>query len=117
MGLSTGLVLISIGFAWYRFKNYRTEPEATGLARFLENKWYVDEFYHNIIVRPIQWMAGFAKRFIEEKGIDGLVNGVGKSVQYGARQLRWLQSGQVGTYVLIMVLGMIALFFIQLFLN
>ena len=117
MGLSTGLVLVSIGFAWFRFKNYRTEPEATGLARFLENKWYVDELYHYIIVRPIQWMAGFAKKIIEEKGIDGLVNGVGKSVQYGARQLRWLQSGQVGTYVLMMVLGMIALFFIQLFLN
>jgi NADH-quinone oxidoreductase subunit L len=117
MGLSTGLVLVSIGFAWVRFKNYQSAPTPTGLPTFLENKWYIDELYETLIVRPIQWLAGFMQRIMEEKIIDGLVNGVGKSVQYGARQLRWLQSGQVGAYVLLMVIGMIALFFIQLFLK
>jgi NADH-quinone oxidoreductase subunit L len=50
------------------------------------------------------------------RGIDGIVNGTGKLVNYGSRQLRWLQSGQVGAYVLLMVLGILALFIIQLFL-
>jgi len=117
MGLSTGLVLVSIAFAWVRFKNYQSTPTPKGLPSILENKWYIDELYEMLIVRPIQWVAGFMQRIVEEKIIDGLVNGVGKSVQYGARQLRWLQSGQVGAYVLLMVIGMIALFFIQLFLK
>ena len=44
--------------------------------------------------------------FWKDSGIDGLVNGVGKAVNYGSRQLRWLQSGQVGSYVLLMVMSM-----------
>jgi hypothetical protein len=35
--------------------------------------------------------------FVEKSGIDGIVNGVGRSVQWGGRQLRLLQSGQVGS--------------------
>ncbi len=49
--------------------------------------------------------------------IDGLVNGTGKLVQYGSRQLRYLQSGQVGAYVLLMVVGMVILLVVQLFLR
>jgi NADH-quinone oxidoreductase subunit L len=45
-----------------------------------------------------------------------MVNGVGKAVNYGSRQIRLLQNGQVGTYVLLMVFGILALFIIQLFL-
>ena len=61
-------------------------------------------------------MAAFFNNIIERKGIDGLVNGVGKAVNYGSRQIRLLQSGQVGTYVLLMVVGILVLFIIQLFL-
>jgi NADH-quinone oxidoreductase subunit L len=45
------------------------------------------------------------------------VNGVGRGVQYGSRQLRLLQSGQVGSYVLLMIAGMILLFVLQFFLK
>jgi NADH-quinone oxidoreductase subunit L len=52
---------------------------------------------------------------IEKSVIDGVVNGVGKLVQYGGRQMRWLQSGQVGSYILIMVAATVLFFIIQLF--
>ncbi|MEI9934688.1 MAG: hypothetical protein WDM71_07500 [Ferruginibacter sp.] len=52
---------------------------------------------------------------VEKSGIDGIVNGVGRAVNYGSRQIRLLQSGQVGNYVLLMVIGMLVLFIIQLF--
>ena len=42
--------------------------------------------------------------------IDGAVNGTGKLVQYSARQLRLIQNGQVGYYILFMVLGIVLLF-------
>lgn len=115
----TSLVLI-IGFcAWgyMKFRNFTLADikESTGLAKILENKWYVDELYDAIIVKPINWLAAFLNNVVEKLGIDGLVNGVGKLVQYGSRQIRLLQSGQVGIYVLLMVIGMVVLFVLQLF--
>ncbi|HNP53834.1 MAG TPA: proton-conducting transporter membrane subunit, partial [Ferruginibacter sp.] len=116
MGISTGLVLVSILFAWFRFKNYRAEGEATGFGKVLQNKWYIDELYQAIIGKPLQWLSQFFNNIIEKKGIDGIVNGTGRLVNYGSRQLRWLQSGQVGAYLLLMVIGILLLFIIQLFL-
>jgi len=85
---------------------------STGLAGILENKWYVDEIYDNAIVKPLQSFADLLKNVIEKSGIDGLVNGVGKLVQYGSRQIRLVQSGQVGNYLLIMVLSMVVFFLV-----
>jgi NADH-quinone oxidoreductase subunit L len=116
MGLSTGLVLLSILFAWMRFKNYKIESDSKGLGKVLENKWYVDELYQMAILKPLKSTSAFLNKIIENRIIDGAVNGVGKLVNYSSRQLRWIQSGQVGAYVLLMVIGMLLLFFIQLFL-
>lgn len=114
MGLSSGLVLLMIIAAWLIYRKY-TPAESTGIARVLENKWYVDELYEAAIVRPLHKLGGVLKNSIDPKMIDGLVNGVGRAVQYGGRQLRLLQSGQVGSYVLLMVLSMILIFAIQFF--
>ena len=117
MGTSVLLAVIGIYFAWSKYSRYeRREETTTGLSRVLDNKWYVDEIYDAVIVRPIRSLSVFFNHVIEKRGIDGVVNGVGKTVNYGARQLRWLQSGQVGAYVLLMVIGMLVLFIIQLFL-
>jgi NADH-quinone oxidoreductase subunit L len=56
--------------------------------------------------------AGFLKEVVEKKVIDGAVNGTGKLVQYSARQIRFIQSGQVGYYILFMVLSLVLLFII-----
>ncbi len=116
MVVSTFLVLISILFSWLKFRNYKIEADAKGFGKILQNKWYVDDIYQLLIVRPLQNVAGFLNKIVESKIIDGAVNGVGKLINYGSRQMRWLQSGQVGAYVLLMVIGMLILFFIQLFL-
>jgi len=116
MALSTGLVLVSILLAWIRFRKYDFPP-ATGLGKILENKWYVDEFYDAIILKPLNKLGEILNEALEKSGIDALVNGVGKAVQYGGRQLRWLQSGQVGSYVLLMVVSMVLFFLLQFFLR
>jgi NADH-quinone oxidoreductase subunit L len=98
------------------FKSYRySDAEPKGFAKILANKFYVDEFYDAVIVRPLKGFAQFLNDSIEKLAIDGLVNGVGKAIQYGSRQLRWLQSGQVAVYVLLMVISIIILFFVQFF--
>jgi NADH-quinone oxidoreductase subunit L len=116
MALSTVLVLAAILFAWSRFRNYR-RTEATGLGKVLENKWYVDELYEKIIVNPLSRLGGFLNSVIEKKVIDAIVNGFGRGVNYGSRQLRLLQSGQVGSYILLMVLSMLLIFVFQFFLR
>ena len=116
MGLSTGLVILTIVFAWSRFKNYQPKEEK-GFGKVLENKWYVDELYDKIIVNPFNKLAGFLNIFFERFIIDGIVNGVGRAVNYGSRQLRLIQSGQVGSYVLLMVLSILLLLLYQFFIK
>lgn len=114
MGTSVGLVLVMIIIAYNATKKPNFVPN-TGLAKVLENKWYVDELYDAIIVRPIAAFSRISDKFIEKAGIDGLVNGVGKTVRWGGDRMRLLQTGQVGFYIFVMVLGMVALFALSFF--
>ncbi len=116
MGLSTALMVVMIIFAWIRFRTYK-RTEATGFSKVLENKWYVDEIYEKAIVNPLSRVGVFLKSVFDKTVVDGIVNGVGRAVQYGGRQLRLLQSGQVGNYVLLMVISMLIIFVIQFFLR
>ncbi|NNV54804.1 NADH-quinone oxidoreductase subunit L [Limnovirga soli] len=84
----------------------------TGFKKVLADKWYIDELYNAVIVNPLDKLAGFLKNVVEKSGIDGIVNGVGKFVNYASRQLRLLQSGQVGNYILFMVLSIAVLFLV-----
>jgi len=82
----------------------------TPVGKVLANKWYVDELYNTIIVNPIQWLGKVLNGVVEKSGLDGMVNGVGKGLHAGARQLRLLQNGQTAYYLLYMVAGIIFLF-------
>ena len=53
----------------------------------------------------------------EKSGIDKAVNGVGKGVHYLSRQFRLLQSGNVGNYVLMMVIAMVGFIWIIYYLK
>ncbi len=114
MAVSVGGSLIALLYAWNKFSKYeKTTTQETGIGKILANKWYVDELYETIITKPMQAFAGFLNNTVERKGIDGFVNGIGKAVNYGGRQIRFLQSGQVGTYILLMVVGILVMFIIQ----
>jgi NADH-quinone oxidoreductase subunit L len=79
----------------------------TGFARVLFRKYYIDEIYDALIVRPVVWLS----RFVLWKGIDqGVVDGaaVNGSARL-SRGLGWLgsrlQTGQVGVYVVLFLVG------------
>jgi len=116
MGVSVAVSLIALLYAWSKYSKYQKGASHSNvISRLLENKWYADEMYDKIIVRPLQSFSVFFNNVIEKKGIDGIVNGTGKALNYSSRQFRWLQSGRVGAYVLLMVLGMLILLIKQLF--
>lgn len=116
-GISTALIVVVVIFAWSKFSKKPETGEPAGVGKVLANKWYVDELYDKVIVKPLNWLGGILNDVFERYIIDGVVNGVGKAVNYSSRQLRLLQSGQVGNYVLLMVLGMLLIFVLQFFIR
>ena len=112
MGTSVAIALIALLIAIGKYSKQADGEPQTALGKFLYNKWLVDELYENAIVQPLNRLAGFLKDVVEKNVIDGVVNGTGKLVQYGARQTRLMQSGQVGYYILFMVLSIVLLFLI-----
>ncbi len=116
MGILLSFIVVAILFTRRLFgREFKGENTTEGLSGVLANKWYVDELYNAIIVKPLDVFAGFLARVVDNKIIDGLVNGVGKAVQFSGRQMRFLQSGQVGSYILIMMISIILFFIFQLF--
>ena len=114
--VSALLVIIVSIWAWNKFKNYESSTVAdNGFVNSIKHKFYVDEAYDMLFVKPYRSLSAFLNNIFDKKGIDGIVNGVGRGVNYGSRQLRLLQSGQVGSYLLLMVIGLLILFIIQLF--
>ena len=79
----------------------------TGLARVLNRKYYVDEIYDSLIVRPLVWLS----RTVLWRGVDqGLVDGAAvNGTAKLSRGLGWLgsrlQTGQVGVYIVLFMVG------------
>lgn len=115
--ISVLIALTGVIAGYVRYSRKPDLQEATGFGKVLGNKWYVDELLNTIIVKPLNAFGSFLNKVFERYVVDWLVNGVGKSVQYGSRQLRLLQSGQVGNYILLMVVGILVFFIIEFFMK
>lgn len=115
MAVSSILIIVVCIWAWNKFKRYDESVKTeTALGKIIQNKFYVDELYDAIIVKPFKRLSKILSNIVERSGIDALVNGVGKGINYGSRQIRLLQSGFVGNYILLMVVGLVLLLIIQL---
>jgi NADH-quinone oxidoreductase subunit L len=80
------------------------------LYLFLLNKWYVDEIYDWLFVRPARWLGGFLWRRGDGAVIDGGINGLALGiVPYLTRLAGRVQSGYMFHYAFAMVLGIVAL--------
>lgn len=84
-----------------------SEAEMSGFQKLVYNKYYVDELYYNLITKPLDAIAAFFKSFVEKFVIDGGVNGVGGLVKWLSSGVRTTQGGQVDTYFLAMVIGIV----------
>jgi NADH-quinone oxidoreductase subunit L len=73
--------------------------------RWLEHKYYFDELYDRVFVRPTDWVAGFALRDIETPVIDAAVIDTGLVARAGSAGLSLTQSGYFRNYVLVFVGG------------
>ena len=85
----------------------RLAPPETGLGRLLWKKWYVDELYDALIVRPVMWLSREVLwKIVDQRIVDGLlVNGTAKAARAAGWLGSQLQTGEVGAYVVLFVLG------------
>jgi NADH-quinone oxidoreductase subunit L len=106
-----------IGFllAWWL---YLRRPEAPrrltdrfhALYRLLVGKYFIDELYAAVIVRPLLWAStNFLWHTVDEETIDGLVNGVAHEAGEFGDRLRHLNSGNTRSYAAWVILGAVVL--------
>jgi len=144
-GISTVLAVAAIALSWYIYgRNPLRVGEIDPLKRRLgafftgaENKWYVDELYHAIIVTPFvkisqfladvidwrfwhdwfhetviaggyNWLSGIAlNRYADQRGIDTVGNNLASVTQWLSVTLRRVQNGFVRSYALSVLLGVV----------
>lgn len=123
LGLSTELAilivpLLIIGLliilSYKRFVNSNQLEDKTGLESIFANKFYFDELYDFLFVRPISWLSGFFREVIDQSIINRFINGIGNGTVFIGKNLRYLQTGNAGFYMLIMVFSVIVLLFLNL---
>ncbi len=112
MGASVLMALAAMGLAIFSFainkRVPRADAEMTGLPKIIYNKYYIDEIYDILIAKPILSLSTFFYR-VGEFVVDAFVNGLGSLVKILSDLLRRMQTGNVGYYVLAMVIGMVVL--------
>ena len=112
MGLSTLIAIAGWFVAMRLYKEKGTasdvafEQRSPAVARAIENKWYVDELYGAIVVRPL---AGLSRFFW--KGVDAVIDGIAAMLGYVVRGfgeiMRFFQTGNVRNYALMFFVGVL----------
>jgi NADH-quinone oxidoreductase subunit L len=120
LGIGALISLAGIALAWFA---YLRRPGWTGslrerlapVHRFLFNKWYFDELYDLLFVRPWASAGSFARGVIETDFVQGVITG-GTSgiVRVGASFARAIQTGYLRAYALVLLVGVggLALYFL-----
>jgi len=115
MALSSGIAVAGILIAmyfwlWNRAASARIARSVAGVYTLLLNKYYIDELYDAVIVRPIQkGSTVLLWRGADAGLIDGAVNGVGKVVRGTSDSVRRLQTGSVRAYAASLFLGVVVI--------
>ena len=105
------LVILSIPIAYYLFVKNKNLPEQIAkvnkpLYEFLLNKWYFDELYDFLIVKPSKNLGLFLWKFFDIKLIDGFgPDGISSLIKKCSLKANKFQSGYVYQYAFVMLLG------------
>jgi NADH-quinone oxidoreductase subunit L len=76
----------------------------------LINKYWVDEIYHWFFVGPLIRLSVFLWRFFDDLIVDGIVNGVGALFRGGSEVFKRLQTGNVQSYAVSILIGVVLIF-------
>jgi NADH-quinone oxidoreductase subunit L len=114
MGFAIFGAAVGVLIAWRRFlvgKPGFLEGTAfqKNVQKLLSNKYYVDEIYDALVVRPIHWASNIVLwQVVDERGIDGSVNGLAHAARAVGERVRQVQSGNTRSYATWVVFGAVA---------
>ncbi len=109
------LVILSIPLAYYLFLKNKNLPDQIAninkpLYNFLLNKWYFDELYDVLFVKPSKKLGLFLWKFFDIKVIDGFgPDGISLLIKKFSLRANKFQSGYIYQYAFVMLLGFSAL--------
>ena len=111
--LSAVVAIAGVALAWMVYGRTPVRAASIGVARnplhkLLIQKYYVDEIYDALFVKPIYHLSLWFARVFDPGFIDGIVNGVATMVAGWALGLRRVQTGFVMNYALGILLGAVA---------
>ncbi|HEY6197286.1 MAG TPA: NADH-quinone oxidoreductase subunit L [Candidatus Binatia bacterium] len=110
VGLTVGIAVIGIALAYFIYGRERRLAEGGPVWRVLAHKYYIDELYDFLFVRPFTAAANWLARAFDPRFVDGAVNGVAGLVRGISASGRRLQSGNVQHYLFAFLLGTILIF-------
>jgi NADH-quinone oxidoreductase subunit L len=121
MILSVVIAIVGIVSAFWVFlwkediSNYFANQYKT-FKQLLENKYYIDEIYEAVILKPIRAFADqVAYKIVDFFIIDGFANGLGPFLYGVGNRLKIIHNGKIQTYVLLIYLGFVMLVYLFLF--
>ena len=120
--MTLSLIVAGLGIL-IAYKFYIKNPELpkrlgekfAGLYKLLFNKYYVDEIYQMVVVKPLYNLSEILSIAVDQAVIDGSVNGTGRSLMGVGGVLRRTTTGYVQFYGLVMFLGAVILLLWNLF--
>ena len=112
MGIATIGALVGIVVAYSKYIKQNQVPahdaEITGFAKILYNKYYVDEGYSAIFVKPVNALSKIFRNNIEP-ALSELVFGLATGANYLGKKGKKLQNGNIGLYLFAFVIGVSAI--------
>ncbi len=108
---SVGVALIGFYFAWLLYYKRPELPDKItakihGIYLMVLHKYYVDEGYGQLIVKPLLALSTVVFwKGIDQGVIDGMVNGAGSASKGIGGELRRIQSGNIRSYAAWVAIG------------
>jgi NADH-quinone oxidoreductase subunit L len=135
-----GFLLATVFYGWKWLSAAEVKKQFAPLHKFLWNKWYFDELYNGVFVQPTHFVARRVSQFdknvldwlidrtavvvrsvasfddlLDRFLVDGIVNAIARWTHRIAIWLRTFQSGLLRRYVMLIVVGLVALFVLMSF--
>jgi NADH-quinone oxidoreductase subunit L len=119
MMIPLALIILSIYITYILYIKKKTADQTKRQMFWIENmiahKYYIDELYESIVQKPVAHLSKFLHDVIEIRIIDWFVDNTGNAVVWAGRNIRYMQTGNVGVYLFYMVISIILILFLNLF--
>ena len=112
--LAIAIGVLGLTLSWVLLKPARLrtadeEPAYTdGVGRTLYHKWFIDELYDRVVVRPVYAISRVFSSVVDRGVIDGIIDGSGRLAQAIGMLAVRVQTGQLNTYAFVFLVGVLA---------